>query len=274
MKYVIIDYSKTVKPIKKQKYLRLFNYLQIFKQHRQLNIERKEINCYNLEFIYITLQISSNNLKQLKPEQTKKKIQGIFDKKEKYCLLTCQPELFSYLPHDMEWCEDMDEIYINILATLILQHGDKQKSANKEKTNKQLYYQKDAQLLFIDDGSRDAAAYIRRLSENWNYVTVCSNRHGELEPVYEQLYAEEGLMVQCCNYTGKINSEPGRLTIVIDLSADWKGIHRIYPENSYVYDTIFSKEKQAYLRIKQVQVAEYMQLAELGNCPKPLTKSL
>lgn len=163
-----------------------------------------------------------------------------------YKVLAVQRGLEAFLPEDAQWAEDVDEVYIKLMNGYL----------NQLRQKRCICPQK-ARMLIIDDGSKDVVRYVRELTGGWNYVTVCSNRHEQLDEMYRELYEKDGLMVSCLAYSP--DADPNG-DVVIDLTDSWKGLHRIYPENAYVLDITFSKEKRDYLRAKHVKVMDYVQV--------------
>ncbi len=297
MEYLILDYKNTPsserentvldKVIKKY---RLFEHFPLFKQYKKYKQYRQLMPCWksrvyeNIEFVNITIPMSLKELSQLTPEKVQKRIWEVIASnaisQQNVRFFAVLPELGNYIPPQLKWCEDTDELYIILIQGFL---SELCRDCNEGKVQEDIsvrnhYVPKGtACLWFLDDGTRDIASYIRQLSKDWNYVTVCSNRHWQLDPLYQKLYEEEGLMIQCMDWekskqtrqdTGAMPSEEGlhgQANIVIDLTSDWKGIHHIYPKNSYVFDTTFSKEKQGYLRAKQVKLADYIQGAQFIN---------
>lgn len=256
MKYLIVDYCRGCQNISKTrkllKHFRIYKQFEKYQKLKQLKVTARDVNLCEMEFRYITVEMLPNQLAGLSAKKVTAKLQVSIGGG---CLFAVEPQLQEYVPKDISWCSDRDEIYVNMLETALKEY----KTSGK------------VQLLFLDDGTKDAAYYIRKLSVNQNYVRVISNRHEELESVYRHLYEEEGLMVQCVGYKeAKLRAktlclqEDGCI-LVVDLTSDWKGIHHLYPKGAYVLDVTFSHEKEAYLTDKGLKLKKYCQMAVLGG---------
>lgn len=292
LKYIVIDYEKpklkTAIPIggtsfKQLDRIPLLSSIKKFWRNRRfekqksydfLQLERKEITWQDRKIIYLIVPLYPKNLSELPIMEIQKQIlcslygfpekervffrklgKNIFSQKkprsvmleDEFYLLEVQKKLEDCVPNEIPRCEDQAEIYKNVFQEAI------------ENLSKYGYIQRrSARLLFLDDGSREAKPYIQSLSKDWNYVSVYSNRHKELEELYQNLYEEEGLMIECI---GPERKELCRGEVVIDLTKEWKGIHRIYPEGSHVLDVTFSHEKEEYLRVKKAKISGYLQAA-------------
>ncbi|MCI8373144.1 MAG: hypothetical protein HFI75_12295 [Lachnospiraceae bacterium] len=281
MKYLILDYSrsKEVTPLKSvgRKYVsgifnsRLGNYFKgtrIYKEYeqnrkcRQLFPQRAEFAWEELEFICITLPMSPEKLGSLPEKGVQRRILESLDMlpekrggqisvPDGLCLLEAQKGLEEYIPPGIFLCEDKDEVYIKILNEYI-----------SHLTDYGYVYKRNARLLFLDDGSHQADVYIQKLVKDWNYVSVFSSRHEHFEKLYQKLYEEEGLMIECAGpeMEGRCSGD-----IVIDLTAGWKGLQYRYPIGAYVLDVTFSRAKEEYLRVKNVPLSKYVQLATVAK---------
>lgn len=283
--------SKWIFRLKKRKLLKHFGMFEKYVKYiqlKQLFPVREDICCCAMEFVYITIPMVPKELNQLPSEKIQKKLLSVLTRSPvaagdvvvtatekmkniemEYRLLAVQPELERYVLPIMAGCEDEDEVYIimaNRMIDKILSNGD--------------LFKGDARLVFLDDGTRNVQYYISTLAKDWNYVVVCSNRHEELELLYREFYEEEGLMIQCADYEkarrgqGLTQSNGNerqsvQKNIVVDLTSDWKGIHRIYPPGSYVLDVTFSHEKEEYLEAKGARLEKYYQV-----CSVPKEKHL
>lgn len=246
MRYLVFDYAEK-EPVKKTK---LFKKFKLYMQYRQFIPKHTELKCGETEMIYVNLSESTD---QKENGYILKRVQKWLMEQGDYRILAAQKGLADCIPRDAEWTEDPDEVYIRLLRHYmdrLLVEG--------------CISRKNARLLFVDDGTRDIRRYITELSGDWNYMTVCSERHDELEELYRRLYEEDGLMVSCLAFRPDANPQGD---LVIDLTGSWKGIHRIYPPEAYVLDVTFSREKKEYLYIRHARIKAYVQVA----CGKLLT---
>lgn len=262
VKYVIIDYCKSKEEEQNQKNRLFPEVVRRMQRHLpRLNIACTDETLGDIKRIRITLEMLPRYLQAVNSRLIQKKICKKLEqeaKGEQLCLLAVEPQLEDYVPEGFLWCEDMDEVFINMLDGFVEEMCKKDSPLYGE----QQVSKRTSRLCFVDDGTRNAAEYIRRLSKDWNYVTVCSNRHQELEYLYRYLYEEEGLMVQCAEFrAGSIQSG----SLVIDLSSAWKGLHHIYPKGAYILDVSFSHEKEKYLREKGIRMDRYQQLCMVAG---------
>lgn len=231
---------------------KLYQKWMICQSYRHAVCNSRETVFGDMEFVCMSLPLRPKELAQLSEEQIGRLLIKPFEKSAKDIgLFAVQRELLAYIPPHLSWCGNSKEVYIMIMQHLIPILCGKYRLSRKT-----------ARLLFLEDGSCEADAFIRPLSQYWNYVTVCSNRQESLEELYQQLYEEEGLMVE--------SRELDRLTacqgdLVIDLTGDWRGLHRMYPAQALVIDLTFSREKEQYLYAKQARPRVYIQLADLDR---------
>lgn len=231
---------------------KLYQKWRICQSYRHAVCSSREAAFGNTEFICMSLPLRPKELAQLSEEQIGRLLIKPFEKSEKEIrLFAVQRELLAYIPPQMSWCENSKEVYIMIAQHLVPILCGKYSLSRKT-----------ARLLFLDDGSCEADAFIRPLSQYWNYVTVCSNRQEALEELYQQLYEEEGLMVESRELDRRTACQGD---LVIDLTGDWQGLHRMYPAHALVMDLTFSREKEQYLCAKQARPRVYIQLADLDR---------
>lgn len=216
---------------------------------------RRDVVYKEVELVYITLGVVPGDVNQRKPKQMRKKIRAaIGDTRVR--VLDVLPELEQLIPEELLWCEDRDEVYLPFVREQV-----------------EMWKNASAKLIFLDDGTKNVEYYLNGLVQDWNYVTVCSGRHRQLENCYRNIYRTEGLMIQCENLVAGVRERgsenlttgsPGtadRRCVVVDLTGNWKGIHHIYKDGAVVVDTTFSREKEAYLMAKQVKLEKYVQVA-------------
>lgn len=219
-------------------------------------VYRRDVACKGVELVYITLGVVPGDVNQRKPKQMRKKIRAaIGDTRVR--VLDVLPELVQLVPEELLWCEDKDEVYLPFVREQV-----------------EMWKNATAKLILLDDGTKNVEYYLNGLVQDWNYVTVCSGRHGQLENCYRNIYRTEGLMIQCEKLETGVREHGDRENLVavslttedrrcvmVDLTGNWKGIHHIYKDGAVVVDITFSKEKEAYLMAKQVKLEKYVQVA-------------
>lgn len=298
MRYMILDYEPNSVPVVKKHELhkifkileksRIYKKYQLYQQHKQLFVKKEEFRWDERKLIYVSVLLPPKELQRFSMDEVEEVIlQSItvdetrtsenkrckqfqeyklfkqYKKNKQYkqfrqyeqfrqeeiCLLAVKKELERYVSSQFSWCADVDEVYINLLQQQI-EVLCKSKNISR----------KSARLLFLDDGTYNIEEYMKCLTKDWNYVSVFSNRHEELEELYRYLYEEEGLMVECM---GREMCHSGQGDMVIDLMGSYKGIHRIYAESAYVLDVTFSAEKEKYIRDKWGKCERYAQIINL-----------
>lgn len=228
------------------KHTRLFRKYELYIQYRQFVPQKMEVEYETGRILYVNLPDNMRIFSEMSARRMEKFRERYLPEKGMYKVLAVQQGLEPFLPDDAKWAEDVEEFYIILV-----------KNYMNQLLEKQCIHPGKARMLIIDDGTKDVVRYVRELTGSWNYVTVCSNRHEQLDEIYRELYEEDGLMVSCLALSP--NADPNG-DLVIDLTASWKGLHRIYPENAYVLDVTFSREKREYLRAKHVNVKDYVQV--------------
>ena len=232
MEYVIVDYERGSTSRKKCR--KLFKHLRKYIQLKQLQIDRQVRVLEEMPFVFLTIQADAEELKCLPPAGIAGKLRQEMDADARIFL--AEPKVVEFLPQDSLWCDNPVEVCLPFLRAFMPQMIEGQSICRKY-----------AKLLILDDGTYDIYDAVKVLSKGWNYVTVCSSCQEALEAVYEQLYEEEGLMVQTVEWTPRAVCEGD---VVIDFSGNYKGIHHIYPKGCVVFDLTFSKEKSRYLQDK------------------------
>lgn len=232
-------------------------------------VYRKNVVHKEVELVYIILGVVPGDVNQQKPKQIRRKIRAaIGDTKVR--VLDVLPGLEQLVPEELLWCEDKDEVYLPFVREQV-----------------EMWKNASAKLILLDDGTKNVEYYLNGLVQDWNYVTVCSGRHPQLENCYRNIYQTEGLMIQCENLATGVREhgdcenlaagvrKPGdrenlttgspgtadRRCVMVDLTGNWKGIHHIYKDGAVVVDTTFSREKEEYLMAKQVKIEKYVQVA-------------
>lgn len=258
MKYVILDYvnpNRKVFSVKKGKKYELLKHLRMYRQLKQLKVERQDIDCGEYAIIRIVIHAYLGELKLFPKELIKKKIwetltlvPEAFVQNEGYqglYMFQAADGLKEYVPDKIIWTRESDDLCLDFFQKM-LEFMCERDYVDKSKEK----------LILLDDGTRDIRLFLGKLCKDWNYVCVYSKRHEELEEEYAHLYKEAGLMVECW-YECPHNAVGG---VVVDLTGCWNGVHRIYPKDSKVLDATFSREKEKYLQVKDVKLNSYVQL--------------
>lgn len=246
MEYYIVDYMEPERHGKGKNCI-FFKHLRKYIKLKQLKIERKQFLYDDMKCIVLVIPMGNRDLRRVPVAGLQKKLRcemGDFS-----WILLSEPVVRQFLPGEVPVCEDVAEIFLPILRGVMPKILEERSVCRKY-----------ARLLVLDDGSADVSHLIQELAEGWNYVTVCSVRQQELEDVYAALFEEEGLMVQAVVWDWNMQCEGD---VVVDLTADYKGIHRMYPKGSIVLDVNLSHEKERYLLDKGRTDIEYMPVCEL-----------
>lgn len=250
-----VNPDRKVLSIQKSKKYELLKYLRMYKQLKQLKIERQDVQYDGYSVIRIVVHGYLGELKLFPRDLIRKRIwemltfvpqQFVCDENKQIYAFQTLDGMEEYVPDNLPWTGESDELYLDLLQKIIagLCEADK-------------IHKVEDKLIFVDDGSRDVDCFLKVLCRDWNYVAVYSKRHEQLENAYACIYEKEGLIVECLD---KMPQEQ-QGGVVIDLTGSWNGLHRVYPENSLVLDLTYSREKERYLRAKNVRLADYIPVA-------------